>query len=193
MGQQRINTLSSTPSLAARLLFVAWSFAELSDSISRGVNWWRKICGSVVHFWALCLAGMYKGEASRGICATAAVADLLELDCYSSDPFSEICVLEDQQSFFWPKKGIDSSEMGTLLIQPQEHVRVSTWPDWVKCCSRYSDFLEEFPITELVSSWAWFWAWSSCCEGWSLGNISVWLPWNILYKQTTIAGRTGCQ
>lgn len=193
MGQQGINTLSSTPSLAARLLFVAWSFAELSDSISRGVNWWKKTCGSVVGCWAFCLAGMYKGEAFRGICATAAGVDPLELGYYSSDPCSEICVLEDQQSLFWPKKGIDSSEVGTLLMQPQEHVRVSTWPDWAMCWSRYSDFLEDFPVTALGSSWACFWVCSSCCESWSLGNISVCLSWNISYKQATVACRAGCQ
>lgn len=32
MGQQGINTRSSTPSLADRLLFVGWLFAELSAS-----------------------------------------------------------------------------------------------------------------------------------------------------------------
>lgn len=62
---------------------------------------------------------MYKGEAFVGICATAAVMDPLELDCYSSLPSLEIWGLEDQQSLFWPKKGVDSSEAETLLIQQQ--------------------------------------------------------------------------
>ena len=62
---------------------------------------------------------MYKVEAFIGIHATAAVMDPLELGCYSSLPSREIWGLEDQQSLFWPKKGIDSSEAGTLLIQQQ--------------------------------------------------------------------------
>lgn len=63
---------------------------------------------------------MYEGEAFTDIWATAAVMDPLEQGCYSSLPPPEIQGLQDQQSLFWPKKRIDSSEVGTLLIQQQE-------------------------------------------------------------------------
>lgn len=100
----------------------------------------------MVSCWAFCLAGMYEGEAFMGICATAAVVDPLELGCYFSYPSPEICLSEEQQSLFWPKKGTDSSEVGTLLIQPQEYVTVSIWPHWALCCLRYLDFHLDFPI-----------------------------------------------
>lgn len=164
MGQQGINTLSSTPSLAARLLFVAWSFAELSDSISRGVKWWKRTCGSVVSCWAFCLAGMYEGEAFMGICATAAVVDPLELVCYSSHPSPEICLSEEQQSLSGPRKGLTALRWGHCS---SSHRNMSQCPyGLIGLCVAWGIWIsiKTFPLVS--------WACSSCCEGWSLGNIS---------------------
>lgn len=112
----------------------------------------------------------------------------------SSHPCSEICVLDDQQSLFWPRKGTDSSEVGTLLIQPQEYL-VSTWPDWALFCSRCSHFLEDFPITVLVMCVLLSLVLSfTAAVKVGVWEILIWLSWNNLsYEQTPVAGRAGCQ
>lgn len=119
---------------------------------------------------------MYKGEAFIGICATAAVMDPLELGCCSSLPTAEIQGLEDQQSLFWPKKGIDSSEAGTLLVQrfssssDWEYIRVATWPSELCVAQDIQAVLRTSPSLcwcppELGSELT-----GGCYEDWSLGN-----------------------
>lgn len=73
--------------------------------------------------------------------------DPLERGCYSSLPSPEIWGLKDQQSLFWPKKGVDSSEAGTLLIQQQRACQSGHTAWWAMCCSRYLGCLEDLPAT----------------------------------------------
>lgn len=77
MEPQGINTLSSTPSLADRLLFVGWLFAEPSDSISRGAKRLKRTKSFAAIYCKEVSPEMYKDEDSLGLCATVPILPFL--------------------------------------------------------------------------------------------------------------------